>query len=139
MLKSGKLPASAFEEKAGPGSVARVLGAEAAAKALGGTQNTLSPEKPTTTIPPQAGPRQIYKLPPEHANDLDGTLYNGGTLVKRGNRIEVVQAAPAANGGDRYTALSRAKKAIEMGADRSAVEQTLRAAEYDPAELATIR
>ena len=64
----GKAPTAATPPKAEPAKPFAAPGPAARAPAAG----------------PAAGG---YPVPPEHANDPDGTTYNGGKFVKRGDKI----------------------------------------------------
>lgn len=94
---------------------------------------------PTTTAQPKpAAPAaespqpQSWAIPEARAKDPDGTTYNGGKFVKRGDRIVPAQStAPA----DEAASLERARAAIKAGADPAKVNEMLRGAGIDPGKL----
>lgn len=86
----------------------------------------------TSTAPPAGG----YAVPQAHANDLDGTTYNGGKLMKKGGFIVPVPAASTSAGkAGQGDPLAQARTAIASGAPRDAVIKRLRENGIDPAAL----
>jgi hypothetical protein len=141
-LKAHPEAADKFDKHFGAGSASKVLGGQTAAPASAPQAGPRATPAPPAQAAPQADPRaqpsapttegnaapgvvpgQAYKLPAGRENDPDGTTYNQGKYIKRGNRLYINASA---QGGDQGDAIVQAKEAIRQGAPREAVIKRLR-------------
>lgn len=119
MLKASPGTAEQFERTFGPGSAQQYI-------------KPAAPTAPTTesrtTTPPAAA--ESYPVPETYKDKPDGTTFNKGALVKRGDKL-----VPNTTNNDQAADLKAAKDVIDKGAPRDAVIKRLRDAGIDPKGL----